>query len=77
MYRRDGLFKLAQAVNERLASESSMEVGKAIKHPDGRMVKIKSGCFLDPVYGRVSNFWFWNEVLPDASLGPDECGYGW
>ena len=37
----------------------------------------REGCFLDPVYGRVSNFWYWNEVRADGSLGPSECGYGW
>lgn len=54
-----------------------MRVGATIKHPDGRLVKIKSGYFLDPVYGRVSNFWTWNEVKPDGSLGKHESGYGW
>lgn len=54
-----------------------MEVGKTIQHPDGRMVKVTSGYFLDPVYGRVSNFWRWKEVLPNGKLGKEECGYGW
>ena len=64
-------------MNEELAAESSMGVGKTLKHPDGRTVKIKDGYYLDPVYGRVSNFWSWNEVRPDGTLGKDECGYGW
>lgn len=51
--------------------------GKVVRHPDGRTVKIKSGCYRDPVYGRVSNWWTWNEVRSDGSLGPDERGYGW
>lgn len=55
----------------------SMEIGKTLKHPDGRTVKIKSGCYKDPNFGRISNFWTWNEVLKDGSLGPDEHGYGW
>ena len=64
-------------MNKRRSKKSSMEIGKEIKHPDGRTVKIKSGCFLDPIYGRVSNFWYWNEVLEDGSLGKEENGYGW
>ncbi len=71
------LYAIAREINQELAKGSSMAVGKTLKHPDGRTVKIKSGCFLDPTYGRVSNFWSWNEVLPDGSLGPEESGYGW
>lgn len=71
------LSQLAAAFNQEAAASSSMEVGKTLKHPDGRTVKIKSGHFLDPTYGRISNFWTWNEVMPDGSLGSDECGYGW
>lgn len=43
---------------------------------DGKMVYIHSGCFLDPVYGRVSNFWEWSEVFSDGSLGEKQNGYG-
>ena len=67
----------ANKINSEFASQSSMAVGKVLKHPDGRTVKIKSGCFLDPVYGRVSNAWTWNEVKPNGKLGKDEHGYGW
>ena len=71
------LAKIASDLNNDLASRSSMAIGKTMKHPDGRTVKIKSGYFLDPVYGRVSNWWEWNEVLPDGKLGTKESGYGW
>lgn len=55
-----------------------LEVGMVTKHPDGRTVKILSGHFLDPVYGRLSNFWNWREVLPDGTLSETlESGYGW
>lgn len=56
---------------------TKMEIGRVLKHPDGRTIRVKSGCFLDPVYGRLSNWWTWNEVLPSGNLGPDEQGYGW
>jgi hypothetical protein len=39
-------------------------------------VRIESGCFLDSIYGRVSNFWYWNRLLPDGSLAETEHGYG-
>ncbi len=71
------LYALAREINNELARESSMRVGATVKHPDGRKVKIIEGCFLDPVYGRVSNFWYWCEVKADGTLGKKECGYGW
>lgn len=67
--------KLVNKINNSFAKQSSMEIGKTIAHPDGRMVKIKSGRFLSN--GRVSNFWHWNEVKKDGTLGPEEFGYGW
>ena len=69
------LSQLAQDLT-RKHIKCSMEIGKQIKHPDDRIVKVKSGYFLDFVYGRLSNWWTWNEVLP-SGLGPDESGYGW
>ena len=69
--------QLARHINQELESQSSMAIGKILKHPDGRKVKIKSGYYLDPIYGRVSNFWYWNEVKPNGRLGKEECGYGW
>lgn len=71
------LDRIAREINLELASKSSMEVGKTIRHPDGRMVKIINGCFLDSVYGRVSNFWTWRPVLKNNKLGKEESGYGW
>lgn len=73
----NALAAIAQQMNQELAGGSSMEIGKTLQHPDGRTVKVTSGCFLDPVYGRVSNYWHWNEILPNGSIGPDEHGYGW
>lgn len=67
--------QLVNKINNNLAKQSSMVIGKTIKHPDGRMVKIKSGQYLSN--GRVSNFWHWNEVRKDGKLGPEEFGYGW
>ncbi len=71
------LYQIARKLNEEIASKSSMKIGKIVKHPDGRTVKIKSGYFLDPIYGRVSNWWEWNEVKANGKLGKKECGYGW
>lgn len=71
------LSQLASTMNQELAAQSSMAIGKRLKHPDGRTVEIVSGQFLDPTYSRVSNFWRWREVLEDGSLGPEESGYGW
>ena len=38
-------------------------------------VRIESGCFLDSIYGRVSNFWYLTRVLSDGSLAETEHGY--
>lgn len=69
------LYGIAKSINSGLEAQSTMKVGATIKHPDGRTVKIASGQFLSG--GRVSNFWYWNEVMPDGTLGKEECGYGW
>ncbi len=54
-----------------------MKVDEIVLHPDGRSVKIIDGCYLDPIYHRVSNWWTWREVLVDGTLGKEESGYGW
>jgi len=53
----------------------TMIVGCACKHPDGRLVKITAGEFLKD--DRISNFWYWREILADSTLGKEEHGYGW
>lgn len=52
-----------------------LEIGMVTKHPDGRTVKIVDGQYMG-TFG-LSNFWDWQEVLPDGTLGKKECGYGW
>jgi len=69
------LEQIALAINESLAAQSSMVIGKVIKHPDGRKVKVISGQYLSG--GRVSNFWEWREVKANGRLGKIESGYGW
>ncbi len=71
------LASIVRQMNRELEAESSMAIGKVVRHPDGRKVKIESGYFLDPIYHRVSNHWTWREVRPDGTLGPKESGYGW
>jgi len=52
-----------------------MAVGKDVRHPDSRMVRVTSGQYWG-TYG-LSNWWEWREVKADGTLGPTECGYGW
>lgn len=73
----DPLARIAQRMNAELASRSALYVGAVVPGPNGRTIKIASGYYLDPIYGRVSNWWEWNEVFPDGSLGPTESGYGY
>lgn len=77
-YQQKELSMACHEINERLASQSVMSIGAEIRHPDGYMVKVKSGQYLDPTYGRVSNWWTWNRINEDGTLNPkDESGYGW
>ena len=56
--------------------QPSLEVGKIVRHPDGRKVKIIGGSFWGE-HG-VSNFWKWREVRKNGKLARKvECGYGW
>lgn len=71
------LARIAAELNAESAAKSSMKIGATIKHPDGRMVKVIDGCYLDPTYGRVSNWWTWRPVLANGRLGREESGYGW
>ena len=73
------LANIAKGITE-TAFGPPLEIGMTTKHPDGRTVRIRDGAFfvvgIDRI-SRVSNFWYWNEVLEDGSLGPSEHGYGW
>lgn len=71
------LHQIIKEINEEGARASVMRIGKILKHPDGRKVKITKGCYLDPIYGRVSNVWCWREIKSNGKLGKEESGYGW
>lgn len=67
--------KFGKAFTDTYFGKSHLEVGNIVKHYDGRQVKIISGQYFGE-YG-ISNFWQWQEVLPDGTLGKIESGYGW
>lgn len=71
------LANLAKQINQEFAAKSSMKIGEIIKHPDGRLVEVVAGTYLDKTYGRISNWWTWRPLLLDGTLGPEESGYGW
>ena len=73
----DELRAFVRGLNMEFIDNRPLEVGAVTRHPDGRTVKIMSGCYLDDTYGRVSNFWYWREVLDSGHLGKEEHGYGW
>lgn len=61
---------------ENTFGKSSMKVGKIIQHPDGYKVKVIDGQYWG-THG-LSNFWYWQRVLPDGKLSKKvEHGYGW
>ena len=69
------LQSLAREINMSFAPNPMPVVGRRIKHPDGRTVKIISGYYLDPIFGRVSNLWTWRPVMKNGKLGRAESGY--
>lgn len=48
-----------------------LEVGKSYDHPTEGRITIIDGCYRDPTYNRISNFWRWRRA--DGSEG---SGYG-
>lgn len=70
------LQQIANQINQEIADECQMKVGKVLQHPDGYKVKITAGQFLSN--GRISNFWYWKRVLKNGKLSKKEYhGYGW
>jgi hypothetical protein len=51
------------------------QVGKCFYDDKGRLIYIVGGFYLDPVYGRVSNFWYWRRVFTDGRLSKVYSGY--
>lgn len=59
-------------------TSTHLSKGMVTRHPDGRLVKIMSGYFLDPIYHRLSNHFHWREINKDGTLSDtEESGYGW
>lgn len=54
MYNNPSLRAIAEQLNKNLEKCCKLAVGKIVKHPDGRTVKITDGTFLS--HGRVSIF---------------------
>ena len=52
-----------------------MAIGKILKTPDGRTVKIECGEYRG-AFG-LNNWWGWREQFPDGTTGPLEHGFGW
>lgn len=77
LFRKGAVNMVALWVKELVESAGPpyFQVGDTVKHSSGRSVKITGGRFWG-THG-VSNFWYWREVMPDGSLGPEESGYGW
>lgn len=65
-------------VRENAGSSYNWKKGDIVTHPDGHKVRIDSGCYLDPTYGRVSNFWNWTVLDDDGKPSTEKGhGYGW
>lgn len=51
---------------------SPLVVGQRYVHPEHGSVTVVRGCFFDPIYGRLSNWWTWRV----EATGVEHSGYG-
>lgn len=56
---------------------TELSIGKVVVHPEHGKVVITSGCYWDPTYGRLSNWWSWKKVLAKRIGKRTYSGYGW
>ena len=69
---------VARLVRENAGGSYYWKKGDIVTHPKGYKVRIDNGCYLDPTYGRVSNFWYWTPCDNKGNpVGKQEHGYGW
>lgn len=68
----DPLYDVARQITDSVFPPIELEAGKRYLHPEYGLIEITGGCYRDPVYGRISNFWDWTVV----ATGEHGCGYG-
>lgn len=56
---------------------TQLAVGKTVDHPTHGPVVILAGCFWDPVYCRLSNWWTWRKADDCRDKPQTYSGYGW
>lgn len=66
------LSAFGREVTDQVLAPVKLVIGGRYLHPEDGEIEILSGCYRDPVYGRVSNWWDW-KVL---SSGEKRGGYG-
>ena len=70
--------KMIDYINLRITPVAEPEIGNEIYYianKDSGLFEpciIKSGCYLDPTFHRLSNFWTWLNL----ATGKEESGYG-
>ena len=66
------LYRIAREVTDSIMAPVTLRPGKRYVHPEDGEIEITSGCYRDPTYGRVSNFWYWTVI----TTGEKKHGYG-
>lgn len=66
------LYDIGRQVTDSIIPPTTLRVGRVYQHPTDGLIRILSGYYRDPAYGRISNFWTW-EVL---STQERKSGYG-
>jgi hypothetical protein len=68
----DPLDRIAREVTDSVMPPVRLLIGATYHHPDDGLIQITGGCYRDPTYGRVSNFWHWTVLM----TGEQKHGYG-
>lgn len=63
-------------VMENSGLPSTFKIGDVRRHPEHGRIRITGGYYLDPTYGRLSNFWHWVKLDHRNNPCKEGCGYG-
>lgn len=66
------LYKVAEEITDEVLKPVTLQIGHTYLHPEDGEIEITGGYYRDPIYNRISNFWYW-KVL---ATGEIHSGYG-
>ncbi|WP_028058298.1 hypothetical protein [Candidatus Solirubrobacter pratensis] len=66
------MYAIAREITDEVLPPITLEIGRRYVHPEQGEIEITSGCYRDPTYDRISNWWTWTVV----ATGEKRAGYG-